>query len=477
MPDISIRKAILINTVSKYSGIVLNLIFTAILSRILTPKDYGIVAVVTVFTVFFGILADLGMGSAVIQNKALTNDEINHIFTFSLYLAIGLAILFCLFGFPLSLFYNNSVYFPIACILSISLFFGTLNMIPNAVLLKDKRFLLVGVRLIIITLAAYGFAIVLALLGFKYYALAIQSVLSALFTLIWNIKTVRLKLVCKINFNSIRKIWQYSAYQFGFNVINYFARNLDKLIIGKVMGDVPLAQYDKAYRMMLYPINNLTHVITPVLHPILSEYQDDKEYIYQRYMKVVKFLSLLGVFVTAECFWCSEEIIILTFGDQWYEAVPVFRWFSLSIWAQMVTGSSGVIFQSLGDTKRLFQNVILNSSISCIAIILGILSGKLWILSICITVSYWFHFITAFLFLIIVIFKMSIFDFLFKFIPELIILSIIFISMYFILSIKNFDNYLIAIFIKTIVIISIYFILMLITRQMKYVKNNFMNKG
>ena len=76
------------------------------------------------------------------------------------------------------------------------------------------------------------------------------------------------------------------------------------------MGEVALGYYDKAYRLMLYPVQNLTHVITPVLHPILSDYQDDYDKIYSQYVKVVKILSLLGVFILVFCFFSAKEIIL-----------------------------------------------------------------------------------------------------------------------------------------------------------------------
>jgi PST family polysaccharide transporter len=469
VPDISIKKAALINAISKYLTIAFGIIFTGILSRILTPRDYGVAAIVTVFTAFFGMLADLGMGAAVIQNKTLTDNEINSIFSFTICIALGFAVVFSLSGFFIAWFYRDSVYIPIACILSVSVFFNTANMIPNAVLLKEKRFLLVGIRLIVITLCTYSLTIVFALFNFKYYALVIQSVLSALFIFLWNLKTAHLKMVFKIDFNSVKKIREYSGYQFGFNFINYFARNLDKLIIGKVMGDIPLAQYEKAYRMMLYPVHNLTNVITPVLHPILSRYQNNHEYIYQKYIRLVKFLSVVSVFITIVCFWCSKEIIILVFGNQWHEAVPVFKWLSLSIWAQMITGSSGTIFQSLGDTKHLFHVTIVNTIISCIAIIIGIFSGQLTKLALTITISYNFHFIFAFA-VLLSIFKKNLLDFYNKFIPQLISGLIIFGGMTLISGFIETTNMIISLLIKFAIIALAYIILMMITRQIKYLK-------
>ena len=83
---------------------------------------------------------------------------------------------------PLSKFYGNSVYIPIGCLLSVSLFFSTMNMVPNALLMKEKKFVRIGLRMITTTVVSSGIAIVLAKLGLKYYALAAQSIICLLYT-------------------------------------------------------------------------------------------------------------------------------------------------------------------------------------------------------------------------------------------------------------------------------------------------------
>ena len=297
--NISIKKAAFINAAANYSCVILQLGFSAILARILLPEDYGVIGVMTVFTTFFSVLANMGIGTAVIQNKELSDYDVSNIFTFNLYVAVGLSIIFAIFSVPLSKFYGNSVYIPIGCLLSVSLFFSTMNMVPNALLMKEKKFVRIGLRMITTTVVSSCIAIVLAKLGLKYYALAAQSIIQVMVNFIWNYSSTRIKLKIKCDFGSVKKIFSFSSYQFAFNVFNYFARNADNLLVAKFMGDTQLGYYDKAYKLALYPEQNLTHVITPVIHPILSEYQDDKAYIYENYMKIVKILSLLGLFVGA----------------------------------------------------------------------------------------------------------------------------------------------------------------------------------
>lgn len=106
-----------------------------------------------------------------------------------------------------------------------------------------------------------------------------DSILKSLFIFILCFRICKLKINKGYSYSSIKKIQNYSSFQFLFNFINYFTRNLDNILIGKFLGASTLGYYDKSYKLMLYPVQNLTNVITPVLHPVLSEYQNQKDII------------------------------------------------------------------------------------------------------------------------------------------------------------------------------------------------------
>ena len=125
----SIKTATLLNAAAKYTNVIFNLLATSILARILSPEDYGVVAVVTVFSTFFLLFADIGLGSGIIQNKDLNDDDISNIFSFTIYLGLALMVLFILCSYPISLWYGDSVYFTLGVCLSFSLFFNAINMI------------------------------------------------------------------------------------------------------------------------------------------------------------------------------------------------------------------------------------------------------------------------------------------------------------------------------------------------------------
>jgi len=421
----NLKKASFINAIGKFSTILLNLVVNAILARILTPDDYGVVAVITVFSTFFATFSDMGFGAAIIQKKDLTQSDINNIFSSTGYVAVILAILFLLLSYPISLFYKNDAYITLGAMLSISLLFSALNMVPNGIINRDKRFVLIAVRTVVVYLSASAITIGLAYAGLRYYALAIQAILTSLFTFLWNLLLTRPKFRLHFQMNSIQKVLNYSGFQFAFNIVNYFSRNLDNLLTGKFFGDDQLGYYNKAYTLMLYPVNNLTGVISPVLHPVLSDYQAELKTIYTKYMKIVRLLALMGLFIAPVCFLASEEIICILYGDNWMQTIDCFRLLSLAIIPQMINSSAGAIFQATNNTRLLFINSCINTAITVAAILMGIFAGgNIVVLSACVAVAYNIHFLTAFYMLIRFTFGFQINAFAKDLLPELMILAI-----------------------------------------------------
>ena len=419
MATSSIKHAVYLNAAARYSTLVLRLLFNAALARILVPEDFGVVAVAMVFTTFFSLLSDMGLGAGIIQNKELTRDDVSSIFAFSLRLGLVLMGAFALFSFPMAYFYGNRVLVPVGVLLSVQLFFNTLNVVPNALLLKQKEFKKVALRILCACLVSGAVGIGLALVGLKYYALVVQAILDAAFIFGWNYFSTRPAMARRPSRESLDKIRSYSGYLFGFNLINYFARNLDNLLIGKVMGAAQLGYYDKSYKLMLYPVNNLTHVITPVLHPILSEHQRDKAYIYEKYLQVVKVLSLLGAFITPFFWFACGEIIPILYGGQWLPAIPCLQWMALAMWAQMILSSAGTIFQSLGDTRRLLWSGSMNAALVVACIIAGLVEGSIVAVARNVAIAYNLQFVATFYILVHLSFGFRTRDFLKGLLPDL----------------------------------------------------------
>lgn len=354
-------------------------------------------AIATVIISFFAIFTDMGLSPAIIQNKALTQDDLTNIYSFTFWTGIAVALLFFIASWPISAYYDSPILRTLCQLLSINLFFASVNIVPGALFYKNKEFKFIAIRSFVIQITAGTGAIIAALSGAGLYALLITPIVSSILIYIISFHRYPQHLRMTLGLSSIRKIFSYSVYQFLFNVICYFSRNLDKLLIGKHMGMSDLGYYEKSYRLMMLPLQNITQVVTPVMHPIFSDFQDDKMKLATSYERIIRFLAFIGLPLSVLLFFTAEEVTLIIFGNQWLPSVAVFRILALSVGIQIILSSSGSIFQAAGDTRSLFICGLFSSTLNVAGIVLGIFYfGTLTAIAGCIVTTFTINFVQCY---------------------------------------------------------------------------------
>jgi len=372
----TIGNGIFYTALARYSNVFISIGITAVLARLLTPEEYGIVAIVAVFITFFNFLGDFGIGPAVIQNKELTETDLRSIFSFSLLFGLLLSGIFFLSAGFISHFYHEPELLSVSRWLSLSILLFSFGVVPTSLNKKKLLFKKIGIISVVVQTLSGITAIILAYYNFSYYALIIRAIINGVLLFAFNYRLSPVKLTLMIKRESIRKIFHFSSYQFLFNFINYFSRNTDNLLIGRYFGPAALGFYDKAYNLMLMPVQNLTHVITPVLHPVLSEYQNQKKRIFNSYMRIVIILATIGFPLSVFLYFSGNEVINIFYGKQWGNSVPVFQLLATIIGIQIVMSSSGSIFQATNRTDLLFLAGSIGAVMAVGGILYGIFIGK-----------------------------------------------------------------------------------------------------
>lgn len=417
--------------IAKYSSIFIALIVTGVLSRLLTSDDFGIVAIATVIISFFNIFTDIGLSPAIVQKKELTEKDLSNIFSFTLWVGIAISILFYLFSWLIGAYYESYTLTKLCQLLAINLFFASANIVPNALFYKNKEFKFIAKRTFSIQISAGVISIAVAFMGGGLYALLINPILSSILLFAISFRKYPQKARFTLGLESIRKIFSYSAYQFMFNIINYFSRNLDKLLIGKHMGMSPLGYYEKSYRTMMLPLQNITQVITPVMHPIFSDYQNDLNKLALSYEKIVRFLSFIGFPLSAILFFTASEIIQILYGSQWQPSIPVFEILALSVGVQIVLSSSGSIFQAANDTRSMFICGLFSATLNVTGIAIGIFFFKsLEAIAWCLCITFTLNFLQCYWMMYKVTFKRNIFLFFRQLISPLVVTILLSIILY-----------------------------------------------
>ncbi|MBD3590360.1 lipopolysaccharide biosynthesis protein [Bacteroides sp. GM023] len=407
---------------AKYSGVVISLVVAGVLARLLSPDDFGIVAIATVIIAFFNLFTDMGVSPAIIQHKSLTGNDLSDIFSFTVWTGIGISVLFFGASWLIADYYESDILRTLCQLLSVNLFFASATIVPGALFYRNKEFKFIALRSFIIQISAGAAAVTAALCGAGLYALIINPIVSSILIFIISYQRYPQRLRFTLGLGVLRKIFSYSAYQFLFNVINYFSRNLDKLLIGKYMGMSPLGYYEKSYRLMMLPLQNITQVITPVMHPIFSDFQNDKAKLATSYERILRFLSFIGLPLSVLLFFTAQEVTLIIFGDQWLPSVPVFRILALSVGVQIILSSSGSIFQAAGDTRSLFVCGVFSSVLNVAGMLLGIFYfGTLTAVATCIVATFTINFMQCYWQMYRVTFRRSVLTFVRQLISPLVV--------------------------------------------------------
>lgn len=222
---------------------------------------------------------------------------------------------------------------------------------------------------------------------------------------------------------------------------------------------------------MMLPLQNITHVITPVMHPLFSDFQNDLDKLESSYRKVVRLLAFIGFPLSIFLLFTSRELILLIFGMQWEASVPVFRILSLTVGTQIILSTSGSIFQAANDTKSLFICGVFSALMNVGGMLIGLfvfksLNAVAW--SILITFS--INLMQAYIQMYYVTFKLPIKPFLRMFVSPFILSVAVFLVFILYSSFVHIENLMISFTIKGLLFFIIYGSYVQLTKEYDIIK-------
>ncbi len=342
-----------------------------VLSRLLTPEDFGLIACLTPIIAFITLLQDLGLQQAVIQREKISDEQINKVFWVLSAVGLFFAISLCILSPAIAWFYNDERLVWITILASIPLAITSMASLPLSLLNRSMKFN--NIAIIDITANTLGFiaTVIGALLGMSYWSLLITPFFLALTTFLGALWLSKWR-PNKPQFKLDEDILHFGANLTGSNIINFFARNLDNILIGRYEGIQPLGFYERAYKLLMFPLSSINAPISKVIIPILSNVQSDKQRVRRIYLRVIGMLTLVIVPGMAAILMVSEDIVLLLFGEEWLAVAPIFFWLGIAGLVQPLANSTSWVFISQGLTKEMFKWTMFASSTTIIAIIIGL---------------------------------------------------------------------------------------------------------
>ncbi len=365
-------KGVMWSGFSQGSRQVIQLVITVILARLLSPDDFGLVAMADVLISFLAIFTEMGLSSALIHKQDINERHINSAFWINLLFGIVLACLFLLSAPLISNFYHSQKLRLIVNALSINLIISSFGIIQLALLTKKMEFKKIAVRDVTAVSISGVAAIYFAAHGMGVWSLVLQSIIltSTNTLLLWVVSDWRPRFVFSIS--SLKEILPFSTHLTGFNIVNYFARNIDRVLIGKFLGSEALGIYSLAYKLMLVPLQNVSWIISKVMFPALSAIQHDLEGVRVAYQKMCKAISLITFPMMFGLFSLAPELVTIVFGSKWEPSIVIIRILCICGLFQSIHTTSGTILLSQGRSDIQLRLGLFSSVYVAVAIAIGI---------------------------------------------------------------------------------------------------------
>jgi PST family polysaccharide transporter len=346
-----------------------------VLSRLLSPADFGLIAMVFTITNFATLVRDLGTGAAIVQKAVLDPRTTLTAHWSNCFIGLSLGLLLIAGAWPAAWFFQAPTVQPLLQLLALSFPILGSTTVHQALLERESRFALLARIEIIAVLAGLIVAVTTAALGFGAYSFVLQSLTVAIVsaTQLWMISDLQPRWYW--GREEARALWRFSGHLLGFNLVNYFARNADAAIVGRVMGPSMLGPYSVAYRLMLFPLQNLTFVAARALLPVMSRSQDAKRELGAMYLRTLSVIAFFTAPLMAGLFVLRDTFVDVVLGETWYLVAAVTAWLAPVGFIQSLVSVGGTVFTALGRTDALFRLGLFSTTIHVVAFVVGVRWG------------------------------------------------------------------------------------------------------
>lgn len=356
---------------------IMQAIVSVILARLLLPNDYGLMSMAMVFIGFIQVFNNLGLGPALIQRKVIDEKDISTAFWTTLAVGCVISLLAFALSFFIGAFYSEPKVIAIIQFLAIGFVLGAINSVQTSLLIRRMAFREIALAETAGAIASSLAAILAAINGFGVWSLVVGGLSNQTIRIAAMRKYLNWRPHFVFQRSRLRTLFSFGGNILGVNVLNYFNRNLDNLIIGKFLGVTALGFYDLAYQIMLRPIQNVSNVISRPLFPALAKVKEDKVATIEAYLAVVKGISLLTFPMMVGLASVAPQFVHVVLGEKWTPAIPIIQTLALVGAIQSVVVTTGDIFQSQGRPDIMLKWTCINSPLIALSFWVGLRWGIL----------------------------------------------------------------------------------------------------
>lgn len=293
---------------------------TIIVARILSPEDFGLVAMATIYLGLTALVTDFGLGAAIVALRDLTEEHISQLHTVALLVGVGAFLVSCLVAIPLSRFFGAPALAVVVVVMSTTLIWESLRSVPIALLARALRFKELALFEALKVVVAVSFTLTLAMFGARHWALVLGNVSAAL--VVTFVMLVRQpQRFARPQFRTLQSTLTFSSKLLMGQVAWYGYSNADFLMAGRVLGRVALGEYTLAWTLTSTPGEKIMSIFGRVMPTMFAAVQRDVAALRRYFLLFTEALAILIVPASVGLALVAPDFVLLVFGAKWAAAI------------------------------------------------------------------------------------------------------------------------------------------------------------
>lgn len=364
-------RAVAWNYLSFASGKALVLVTMAVLARLLTPEQFGIVGFATLVTAYLSVLKDLGLGAAVIQRRDDVEDAAQTVFVLNLAIGAVLTAITVLAAPLVADFFREPMVTPLLRVLGLTFILESLGSMHVVLLKRNLDFRRKLVPDVGQALVKGIVAISLAATGFGVWALVWGHLAGVVIFVVLSWTVIPWRPTFRIHRTLLRPLTRFGGPLVLTDIQYAIWSNLDYVVVGRMLGDTALGIYTLAYRLPELLVHSVWRVLAQAIFPVFSRLQDDVAALRAGFLATIRYTQIaivplcIGLFVTA------EPAVAVLFGDQWTGVVPVLQVMAVFSLIASIGVNAGDVYKALGRTDVLAKLAMVELIVLVPALIYG----------------------------------------------------------------------------------------------------------
>jgi PST family polysaccharide transporter len=346
-----------------------------VLARLLEPKDFGLVGMVTAFTGVLTLFRDFGLSSAAVQRASVTEEQISTLFWINLLFGSLLGLLTAAMAPAIAAFYHEPRLLGVTAVLAMGFLFNAAGIQHSVLLQREMRFTALAVIGVGSLTIGTAIAIAGAKAGYGYWALVVMTVSGPLTNTIGLWLTTGWVPGMPHRRVGIRSMMRFGGTLTLNGLIVYVASNLEKVLLGRFWGAVSIGIYGRAYQLVNIPTDNLNSAASEVGFSALSRLQDDPIRLKSYFLKGYSLLLALTLPITIACALFADDVIAVLLGPKWNDAAPIFRLLAPTILVFAIANPLGWLLSSIGLVARLLKMSLVIAPVMIVGYILALPYG------------------------------------------------------------------------------------------------------